>query len=52
MKVLNTKSVPFFGMYDDHISIKKSEENYSSNLDIKNLSEEDKIKIQFGYYSK
>jgi hypothetical protein len=52
MKIVNTKSVPIFGMYDDHISIKKSEENYSSNLDIKNLSEEDKIKIQFGYYSK
>ena len=52
MKVSQTKSVPIFGMYDDHISIKKSEENYSSNVDINNLSEEDKIKIQFGYYSK
>ena len=45
MKVANTKPVPIFGMYDDHISIKKSDENYSANVDINNLSEEDKIKI-------
>lgn len=45
MKVTNTKTIPVFGLYDDHISIKKSDENYSSNVDINNLSEEDKIKI-------
>ena len=37
-------------MYDQHISVKKSENKLIDNVDFNALSDEEKVKFQLGYY--
>ena len=49
MRVEDRRSSMEFDMFDEHVSIKRSEGNFMANVDLSKLSAEEKLQVQMGY---